>query len=58
MADPNLRIALRVSADHRNKGEGEQHHDQDDLASRQPELSFTICLDCETVQQCIEDDAH
>lgn len=43
-------IALRVSADHGDEGEAEENEDQDDLASRQPELSFTVSFDGENVE--------
>lgn len=47
----NLRIAPWVATAHGDEGEGEEEEDQNDLATREPELSFTIRLDSENVQQ-------
>jgi hypothetical protein len=43
-------IVLWVPAHHGDKGEHEEHEDQDDLAAREPELCFTKDLDCDNIE--------
>lgn len=50
VAEP-VSIVLRVAANHRDKGEGEQDHDQEDLATGQPELGLTVSSDGEDIQE-------
>lgn len=52
-----ISVSMRVPSTHCDECEGEQHHDQHDLAARQPELGFTVGLDREAVQQGIAHDA-
>jgi hypothetical protein len=42
-------IMLGIAANHGDEGEEEQREDQDDLASREPELSLAIGFDCKNV---------
>ena len=44
-------ILLRVTSNHGDEGEREEDEDQDDLASAEPELSFTIGFDCKHVEE-------
>jgi hypothetical protein len=46
-----VRVVLRVAADHCHKCEAEENEDQDDLAAGEPELSFTVSLDCKNVEE-------
>jgi hypothetical protein len=40
-----VRIMSWIAANHRYECKGEQHKDQDDLASGEPEFRFAIVLD-------------
>lgn len=42
---------LRVSAHHGDECEEEQGEDQDDLATGEPEFSFTVGFDCQNIEE-------
>lgn len=44
-------FTLRVSADHGDKGEEEERENQDDLATGEPELGFTVGANRQNVQE-------
>jgi len=44
-------ILFRVATAHGDEREGEQHKDQNDLSSGEPEFGFSVCLDGEDVEK-------
>ncbi|KAI6773661.1 hypothetical protein HG531_000510 [Fusarium graminearum] len=44
-------ILLGIAANHCNESEAEKHQDEDNLAARQPEFSFTVSLDSQDVEE-------